>query len=446
MLRLVVVAVAITSCMAVAASTIDKKALRKSKPGDLNAPVQRVVLPNGLTLVMSPDPASGIAVVDITFAAGALFEPEGKSGLAHLVEHLVAFGQTPETDYRSILERRGGADFNAITTADLMTFHVVVPPREVPIALWVASDRLLARPPAIDDAEVARNRAIVAEERAMRVTDAAYQTAQSDLYRVMFPAPHPLHGMVLGVQSELDALTPADAKAFIERCLVPANAVVTITGTFDPAAARDWAERTLGQLPGGKRLETPHPALSAGGRIVTVPEKRARRPQITFAWEFGELGEDVVSALEFGATLVKIYTDGALGMRVDAALNTYLGGNIFMFQVTLAHEANKTEARDMAEGLLRYLTRSAAADDVFGAALVLGDRALMSSLDDPLERAERLGRLEFLLGDDEAVARHAQRHWALWPEDIGPFTRPLLEGGRFTLQVRPLDPLPRRGF
>jgi predicted Zn-dependent peptidase len=221
---------------------------------------------------------------------------------------------------------------------------------------------------------------------------------------------------------------------------------VTITGTFDPAAARDWAERTLGRLPGGKRLETPHPALSAGGRIVTVPEKRARRPQVTFAWEFGELGEDVISALEFGATLVKIYTDGALGMRVDAALNTYLGGNIFMFQVTLAHEANKTEARDMAEGLLRYLTRTAAADDVFGAALVLGDRALMSSLDDPLARAERLGRLEFLLGDDEAVARHAQRHWALWPEDIGPFTRPLLEGGRFTLQVRPLDPLPRRGF
>ncbi len=438
--------VVVTSWVAHAASAIDKKALRKSKASELNAPTQRVVLPNGLTLVMSPDPASGIAVVDVAFAAGALFEPEGKSGLAHLVEHLLAFGPTPETDYRQLLERRGAADFDATTTADLMTFHVIVPPREVPLALWVASDRLLARPGAIDEAELARNRAIVVEERASRVTDAAYQTALSDLYRVMFPAPHPLHGMVLGVPNELAAVTVADARSFIARCLVPANAVVTITGTFDPAAAREWTEKTLGRLPGGAKLEVPRLPPAPGGRIVTVPEPRARRPRVTFAWEFGELGEDVTSALDFGATLVKIYTDGALGMRVDAGLSTFLGGNLFVFEVTLAHEAGKTEAKDAAEGLLRYLTRTAAADDVFGAALVQRDRSIMLELDDPLSRSARLSRQEFLLGDEAAAIRHSQKHWSLSPEDIGPFTRPLLETGRYTLQVRPLDPLPRRGF
>jgi predicted Zn-dependent peptidase len=429
---------------AAAGTALDKDAIRKTKPGDLAPSFERVVLPNGLTVLLSPDPSSGVAVVDVSFLAGALFEPAGKSGMAHLVEHVVFGGHAVESDYGAMLEARGATDLNAFTGFDLMTFHAVVPPREVPFALWATSDRLLSRPAAIDDTELERNRRIVIEERAMRVEDAPYATAQSELFRVMFPQPHPLHGMVVGTLAELASVTPADVKAFIARCLVPANAVVTVTGNFDPAAAKDWASRTLGRLPSGTRLEVPHLPAHAAPRTVTVPEPRARRPRVTFAWEFGELPDDISAVLDFGSTLVRIYTDGALGMRVDAALQPFLGGNTFVFDVILAHEAGKRDARDSAEALLRYLTRATSDDLIFGAALLQRDRGVMMSLDDPLSRAWQLTRFEYLAGDAAGIARYNERHWKLLPWDVPVVARKVLEQGRFTLQSRPLNPLPER--
>jgi predicted Zn-dependent peptidase len=424
---------------------LDKDALRKTRPGELAPSFERVVFPNGLTLLLSPDPTSGVAVVDVSFFAGTLFEPAGRSGLAHLVEHVVYGGRTPDTDYKAMLEARGGTDINAFTSFDLMTFHTVVPGREVPFALWVATDRLLTRPGAVDDAELERNRRIVIEERAMRVDDAPYATAQAELFRVMFPQPHPLHGMVVGTLAELAAITPGDVKAYIARCLTPANAVVTLTGTFDPVAAKSWAARTLGSLPPGTRLELPRLPAHAAARTVTVPEPRARRPRVTFAWEFGELPEDIAAVLDFGSMLVRIYTDGALGMSVDAALEPFLGGNTFVFDVVLAHEAAKRDARDSAEALLRYLTRATSEDAVFGAALLQRDRGQLTWLDDPLSRAQQLTHFEYLVGSDAAsVTRHTERHWRLLPWDIPVVARKVLDQGRFTLQSRPLNPLPER--
>lgn len=427
------------------APPLDKEALRKTRSADLTPTIERVVLPNGLTVLLSPVPQASTVVVDVSFFAGAQFEPPGKGGLAHLVEHVMSCGRTPDTDYQSLLEARGAADFNAFTSADLMTFHVVVPPHELPLALWAAADRLLAIPPTIDDAEFDRHRRIVIEERAVRIDDAAYMSAQQALYHQMFPSPHPLHSMVIGSPQELAALTVADAKAFIERCLVPANAIVTLSGNFSAAAAREQVRSTLGRLPSGARLPLPQTPPRVAGKVVTVPEPRARKPRVTFAWRFGELPVDAASTLDFGAMLVMAYTDGTLGMDVGADYQPFLGGSTFYFDVTLAHEASRNDARNSAEALLRYLTRATAEDAIFGAALLAKDRAQMSALDDPSARATMLTHWEYLVGTGEALARHNERHWSLLPWEIAPVARQWLDRDRFTLHARPLNPLPRRG-
>lgn len=427
-----------------AGAPLDKTTLRKTTPSDVVPRFERVVLANGLIVLLSPDTTSFGVAVDVSFFAGTLFEPPGKSGLAHLVEHVLSNGPTPDTNYQRLLEARGAADFNAFTGPDLMTFHVALPSHELPLALWVATDRLATVPALVDEAHLERSRRIVGEERAIRVDDVPYQPGMGALIQVMFPSPHPLHDLVIGAPAQLASVTVRDVRTFAHTYLVPANGLVTITGNFDVAVARGWLDQTLGQLPAGTKATAPQLPGREPARVVTTPEPRSRRPRVTFAWRFGELSYEVANALDVGAVLLQIYTDGLLGMSVDVSLDQFLGGSMFMVAVTLDHESSKQESYENAEALLRYLTRATSQDDIFGATLLAKDRAMMAALDAPMTRAALLTRLEALLADPDAYSHFCQRHWDLMPWDIPAITRKFLDQGRFTLHSRPLNPRPQR--
>src|SRR5205823_13881035 len=129
---------------------------------------------------------------------------------AHLVEHVMASGPTPGTDYLGMLERRRARYFNATTDFETMSFQAMVPAEELPLALWVNADRLGSLPPLIDDKEVERNRRVVLQERALRDVDAPYGLPRERLFDRLFAAPHRLHGSVIGVMDELERATAAD--------------------------------------------------------------------------------------------------------------------------------------------------------------------------------------------------------------------------------------------
>ena len=227
---------------------------RKTTAKDLSVSLERFVLPNGLVVLLAPDPLVSSVFVSITFRAGTLFEPPGRSGMAHLVEHVMASGPTPETDYPGLLERRGSRYFNATTDFETMQFQTVTRAAELPAALWVVGDRLGSVPPLIDAALIERNRRIVIQERALRDVDAPYGLPRERLFQRLFAAPHPLHGSVIGEVAELEKVTDADVRAFVSSYLVPANAILTLVGRFDSGEARRLVEQHLGSLPAGTRL------------------------------------------------------------------------------------------------------------------------------------------------------------------------------------------------
>ena len=424
---------------------IDKATLRKTTSKDLSIEFERLVLSNGQVVLLNPDPSVSSVLVDQTFLAGALFEPAGKSGLAHLTEHLMSGGLADETDYQALLESRGGRDFNAMTTYDLMTFRVIVPAQELPVALWVAADRLGSRAGHLDDAEVARQRRIVVEERAIRIDDVAYGGVYLALHDAMFPAPNPLRGTILGVPAELASINASDVKAFVARCLVPANGFLTLSGNFDPATAREWLEKTVGRLRPGTRATPPVVMNSNSSEVtLTIPEPRSRRPRVTFAWRLGEVIPEVANVLEFGALLLRVYTDGAFGIDVDAFFHQHQGGAEFEIAFTMDHEGSKRDTRDNAEGLFRYLTRASAQDDIFAATLLAWDRLTMLRLDSLAERADLLERLECLGIAPVESARYNARHWALDAAQIQAISRKVLDVGRMTIHSRPTNPRPAR--
>jgi len=413
---------------------------RKVTARELAVELQRVTLPNGLTLLLAPAPKGGRVAVWLSFRAGTVFEPAGKSGLAHLVEHVMASGPTPATDYAALLETRRATHFNATTGHDVMSFEAVVPSEELASALWAAADRLGTLPGLIDDALVARHRRVVLEERALHVVDAPYGLVEEQLSSRLFAAPHPLHAGVGGTPDELATVTVGDVQAFVATQLVPANAVLVVAGGFDPAQARRLVEAGLGRLSPGRRTPLPRLPPPLGDLVDRRAEPLAREPRVTLAWRFPGLAHDTGLALQLGAQLLAFMVDGAWDMRVGAELDEYGGEAVFLMQLTVPYDEPMTAMEGDADGLLRFLTRRELPVEVLQAGHLALDRSALVALDDVASRAALLTRLEHLPPPRLPVGEYLAWHWRIDRSALRDTARLQLREPRVVMHARPTRP------
>ncbi len=417
---------------------------RKTTPRDLSLEVERLELPNGLVVLLAPDPSASSVLVWTSFRAGALYEPPGRSGLAHLVEHLMASGPTPDTDYDDLLERRRARAYNATTDFDEMRFLSVVPPEELPLALWIAADRLATLPGLLDPARVEQSRRVVLEERALRNVDAPYGLAREQLYSRLFARPHPLHGGVIGTPEELAAVTVDDVRAFVAERLVPANGILTVVGRFDPAVARRLVEEGLGRLPGGRRSAPPRLAPLTGELVEGSEERVSRAPRVTLAWRLQGLGREDAVALRLGAQLLSFLTDGAWGMRLGADLAEYGSEALFEVDLTVPYDEPPRVVQDDVEGFLRRLTHVEMPVELIRAANLALDRFALFELDTLEGRAEALTTVELRYGGKVSLGRWNALHWELERGVVRDTARTWLRAPKVVWHARPTRPKPAR--
>ncbi len=431
--------------MASAATPIDPTEQRKTSNRDLSVPVERFVLPNGLVVLLSPDATTSSVLVWMTFRAGTLFEPPGRAGMAHLVEHIMFSGPTRETDYESLLLGRRARYTNAVTGADSMSFQTTVPDEELPLALWVNADRLGTLPRLIDGPLVERNRKVVLQERALLLVDQPYGLINEQISGRLFANPHPLHAGVIGAPSELESVTAEEVRDFASEKLVPANAILTVVGNFDPALARRQIEEGLGRLPSGRRAEPPQLLPFSRVRVVDKKdEPLSREPRVTMAWRFPEIPHDFAVAMQLAAQLLSLSVDGAFGMRIDANFEEYTGEGSFRMDVTLPHDEPQKNVQDDAEAFLRMLTQVEMPADLVLAANLALDRVALLCLDSLAGRAQMLSRLEFLIGRPETVGSHLSRHWFLERDVVRDVARAYLKNAGLVFHARPTRPRPAR--
>ncbi len=209
-------------------------------------PTTEAVLPNGLRVIVHAWPEGPSVSLRLLVPAGAAADPPGRSGLAHLVEHLAFEGSAhaPGNRYDQWLAEAGGAS-DASTSHDGTLYAVTVPPGAVPLALFLESDRIEWLTPTA--AALANQQAVVANERA--------ESARTDQVRAAFaplvwPADHPYARPVIGVPDELAAVTLADVEAFVRQRLRPAGATLVIAGPIDAEATLAEARRWFGELAG----------------------------------------------------------------------------------------------------------------------------------------------------------------------------------------------------
>jgi zinc protease len=248
---------------------------------------EKYELPNGLDVILHVDRSDPVAAVAMTFHVGSARETPGRTGFAHLFEHLF-FLDSENLGYGGLdrLMTRVGSSANGSTSHDRTNYFEVVPNDALEKALWAESDKLGFFINTVTESVVDKERQVVKNEKRQGVDNEPYGHNEFVIDRALYPEGHPYRWQVIGELKDLDAATLADVKAFHERWYGPGNATLVVAGDIDVAQTKAWIEKYFGELPARPAPEVTKPApvqLAASSRIMHE-DKFAQLPQLTLAW------------------------------------------------------------------------------------------------------------------------------------------------------------------
>jgi len=252
-------------------------------PG-LDIPFRKHVLDNGLQVVIHEDHACPIAAVNVWYHVGSKNEVPGRTGFAHLFEHLMFEGSAHhDSGFFEPLQQAGGT-LNGSTNSDRTNYWEVVPSNALDLALWMESDRMGFLLPALTPEKFANQREVVLNERRQNYENRPYGMAGLAMVEALFPDPHPYHWATIGSPDDLRAATVEDVRAFFRRYYHAANASLAIAGDVDADRALELAAAYFGDLPAG---DPPDPVPAAPARAVPwrrVIEDRVELPRLYLGW------------------------------------------------------------------------------------------------------------------------------------------------------------------
>ena len=266
-----------------AAGTPEAKA-----PGVVQIPFEKYQLPNGLEVILSEDHRLPLVAVNVWYHVGAFHEQPGRTGFAHLFEHMMFQGSRNVGDDRhlSMLEELGATGLNGTTSFDRTNYFQTVPVHHLETALWLESDRMGFLLDKVTPESLETQRQVVMNERRQSIETAPYGLAEEKAWQALFPLPHPYHGAVIGSMADLQAASLEDVEGFFRRWYAPSNATLTIVGDFDPKTIKGLVEKYFGSLPSGPRPAAPEVAPVAVERetVIRHDEPVASLPKVFVMW------------------------------------------------------------------------------------------------------------------------------------------------------------------
>jgi len=403
--------------------------------------VERFKLDNGLQVVLAPDPAAAAVDVAVWYDAGTRTEPAGRTGIAHLFEHLMFRGSShfAAGEHARLVTAAGGT-FGAFTTADFCSFFDTVPAAGLETALELEADRMTAL--VIDAQRIDVTRQGIAVERQLPAYGAPGVIGLQHLYAAAFPT-HPYRQPLFGAEADLKKLTAADCKAWYRDRYGPARAVLTVVGRIDAAEARALVTKYFARLRGG-RPAPPRPAidLAQGGR-QTSERGRTRFRVLWTGWTLPGRGDpDLAPLLLLSATLARgedsriarnlieqrqlcVFSDGDLEARADASL--------LYCMLALAPTADSAVVERDLQAEVDRLAKEPISADELEIARRQAESAMLFSLQTARGRAVALGTSLTATGDPDDAARQLERIRACTPADIQRVAARFLPASRRTV-------------
>jgi zinc protease len=223
--------------------------------GKVDVAFERHRLDNGLRVVLARDSSAPVVAVNVWYNVGSRNERPGRTGFAHLFEHMMFQGSAnvPEMAHFSLIEQAGGS-LNGSTWLDRTNYYETLPAHYLELGLWLESDRLGWLLPAMTQEKLDNQRDVVKNERRWRVDNQPYGDWDERLQAMMYPSDHPYHHSVIGSMEDIDAASLEDVEQFFRTYYAPNNAVLSLVGDIDPPRALELVEQYFGGIPRGPSI------------------------------------------------------------------------------------------------------------------------------------------------------------------------------------------------
>jgi len=381
------------------------------------------VLDNGLQVVIHEDHACPIVAVSVWYHVGSKNEVPGRTGFAHLFEHLMFEGSAHhDSGYFEPLQQAGGT-LNGSTNTDRTNYWEVVPSSALDLALWMESDRMGFLLPALTKEKFDNQRDVVLNERRQNYENRPYGMAGIAMTAALFPDGHAYHWPTIGSPDDLRSATLDDVRAFFGRYYHPANASLAIAGDVDPDRALELAAAYFGDVPAGPPPPEvpPAPARATPARLVV--EDRVELPRLYLGWVspamYGEgdaeldLLADVLAAGKASRLYRSLVYERRMATDVSACQGSRELGSAFQIAATAVPGVGLGDLERAIHEEVSRVRETEVTDDELGRTLALTETAFVSRLQTVGGfggKSDQLNNYNVFLGDPGYFARDIARY------------------------------------
>jgi zinc protease len=418
---------------------------------------EKYTLPNGLEVILSQKKGLPMVAVNLWYHVGPANEDPGRTGFAHLFEHMMfqSSKHVPPDSHIRLLEAAGASDLNGTTDYDRTNYFETVPANQLELALWLESDRMGYLLEKVDQEALSNQQDVVRNERRQSVENQPYGLAEEAIVQAIFPNGHPYHGNVIGSHEDIQAAKLDDVKKFFRQYYAPNNASIAIVGDFDVADTKKLVDKYFGTLKRGPAVpkpSAPTPKIAAERR-VTVPA-RVELPRVYMTWLTpaiftpGDAEADITAQVLGGGRSSRLYKklvyERQIAQNVSAVQQSLILGSMFQIEATArpGHTAEELE-KAIDEELAALRTQPPAVREI-----EMARNTIETNIIGGLERlggfggiADRLNSYNHYLGTPDYLQKDIARYRAVTPNAVQAFARDQLPStARVVLHAVPGQP------
>ena len=392
---------------------------------------EKLTLPNGLQVILHEDHSTPIVVANTWYHVGSGDEKPGRTGFAHLFEHLMFLGSqnVPQGQFDQWLEAVG-ADNNGTTSVDRTAYYEQLPSNALPLALWLDADRMGNLLPVMTQAKLDLQRDVVKNERRQRYDNVPYGRANETIWAALFPATHPYHWPPIGSMADLTAASLEDVKEFFRTYYAPNNATLVIAGDFDRDSAVTWVTRYFGGIPRNPQapVRPTVPAFSIPRDTFLVQEDKVTLPRLYQTWHSVKLFHrddavlDVLADVLAGDKNSRLYKRLVFDMQVAQDVNAYQSSGRMdgYFQIIVTPKPGQTPTRmsELVGEEIGKIARDGVTARELARSLNSRRASFLDQLASVLNKADRLAAYAYNAGTPDYVQEDFARYERVTAADV----------------------------
>lgn len=405
-------------------------------------------LKNGLRVILHEDRSTPIVAVNLWYHVGSKNEVVGRTGFAHLFEHMMFQGSKNYNDDYFYPLQEAGASINGSTNPDRTNYFEVVPSNFLELAIFMEADRMGGLLEAMTQEKLDNQRDVVKNERRQRYDNQPYGTDFEKIFAQMFPAPHPYNWTTIGSLDDLTAASMDDVKAFFRQYYVPNNVSLVIAGDFDNAQAKKWVEKYFGPIKKGDDITRPNPKTpQLNGEVRKTFEDSVQLPRVYMTWQAVPAYSDDEAALDILSSILtsgrgsrlesSLVYDKQIAQDVSAFNYSLEAGGMFIIMSTAKPGKTLDEIEKDINVEIERIKKGAPAKDEMERALNSIESQSVYGMQTVLGKANQMNGYATFVGRPDYFQADLDRYAKVTPADVQRVANKYLTKNRFVMNFVP---------